>query len=101
MAIRAQFREGAKSYALLYRDVIAVSFFDTDVYPLSHSDEGNDLWLREEFSPSLGGGVDDGIIAIEDAVGEPVGAQCLTISPSTSPRSLLHRALERMHIAGG
>jgi len=28
--------------------------------------------LGEEFSPDFAGGIDDGVIGVEDAVGEPV-----------------------------
>lgn len=45
--------------------------------PLPHSDGCDGVRLREEFSPSVAGGVDDGFVGFEDAVREPVGAQVL------------------------
>jgi hypothetical protein len=43
----------------------------TDVGPLAHSDRGDGFGLCDEFLPSLAGGVDDGVLGFEDAVGEP------------------------------
>ena len=47
------------------------------------------LRLCEEFSPCVAGGVDDGLVGVEDAVGEPVGAQIL---PDVLDRVELGRA---------
>ena len=49
----------------------------TCVGPVAHSDRGDGFWSGDEVSPSLAGGVDDLLVGVEDAVGEPVGAQVL------------------------
>jgi hypothetical protein len=50
------------------------------------------IWLGDEVSPRGAGGVDDGVIAFEDAVREPVGAQIL---PDVFDRVQLRRARRR------
>jgi hypothetical protein len=40
----------------------------TDVSPIAHADGGDDFWFAEDVHPGLAGGVDDGVVGLEDAI---------------------------------
>lgn len=45
--------------------------------PFSHADGRDGFRLFDEVVPGLAGGVDDGVVGVEDAVGEPVLSEVL------------------------
>lgn len=49
----------------------------TDVRPVAHADGGDGFGLLDEVVPGLAGGVDDGVVVVKDAVGEPVLSEVL------------------------
>src|SRR5215207_2418354 len=63
--------------------------FLTDVSPVAVADGGDGAGLGEEVAPGLAGRLDDGVISLEHAVGEPVLAQ---VSPDVLDRVQLRGA---------